>query len=30
MSFSLNHPSKQFNTCLELITEKVDQGIKSV
>ena len=28
--FTLTHPSKRLNTCLRLITEKVDQGLKSV
>ena len=28
--FTLTHPSKRLNTCLRLITEKVDQGVKSV
>ena len=28
--FTLTHPSKRLKTCLRLITEKVDQGVKSV
>ena len=30
ISVPLSHPSKRLNTCLRLITEKVDQGAKSV
>ena len=30
MFFNLNHPNKGLNSCLKLITEKVDQGVKSV
>ena len=25
--FTLTHPSKRLNTCLRLITEKIDQGV---